>query len=109
METGIKILISQIKLEQKNKIREKTGQKTIERTKRGEVKILMGIKDDKTIDPFGAWTSESWKKCGKMILKSNNPNKKVALKKLANVIIEDGKIGLDNGLGILAHHHQRCF
>ena len=42
----------------------------------------MGIKDDKTIDPLGAWTSESWKNFGKMIHKLNNPNKKVALKKL---------------------------
>ncbi len=106
--TGYKKFVSQTKLERENKIREKTGQKQIERTKRGEVKILMGIKEDKTIVPLGAWTSASWKTVGKMIHKLNNPNKKVAPKKLANVLVADGEIGLHKGLGVLAHHRQRC-
>jgi hypothetical protein len=38
----------------------------------------MGIKEDKTIVPLGAWTSESWKTVDKMINKLNNPNKKIA-------------------------------
>ncbi len=106
--TGFKRFVSGAKLERTNKIREKTGQKPVERSNRGEVRIVMGIKDDNSIVPLGAWTSESWKVIGKSINKVNNPNKNIAPKKVANILVADGEIGLNNGLGVLAHHQQRC-
>lgn len=65
---------------------------------RGEVKILMGINKDKEIVPLGAWTSESWKTIGNAIHKVNNPDKRLAPVKLANILVADGEIAL--GLGI---------
>lgn len=106
--TGYKKFISQKKLNQKNKLLEKTGQKPIEVSKRGEVKILMGINDDNKIVPLGAWTSESWKTIGNLVYRANNQNKKIAAKKVANVLVADGEIGLNNGLKKLTHHQQRC-
>ena len=106
--TGYKKFISQVKLSRENKVREKTGKPVIEKTKRGEVKILMGIKENNEIIPLGAWTSESWKIIGNFINKANNPNKKIAPKKLANILVADGEIGLNLGLKKLTHHQQRC-
>ncbi len=106
--TGFKKFVSLSKLEKKNKLREKTGQKPIEQTKRGEVKVMIGINDKNEVIPLGAWCSESWKTVGSLIHKANNPNKKLAPKKLANMLIADGEIGLNNGLQKLAHHRQRC-
>ncbi len=68
----------------------------------------MGINNDNDIIPLGAWTSESWKVIGKFIHKANNPNKKIAPKKLSDVLVCDGEIGLGNGLQKLAYHKQRC-
>jgi hypothetical protein len=45
--------VSQAKFERVNKIEKKNCQKITERTKRGEVKILMDIKKDKTLVPLG--------------------------------------------------------
>lgn len=106
--TGYKKFISQNKLERENKIREKTGQAKVEKSKRGEVKILMGIKENNEVIPLGAWTSESWKVVGRLIDKANNPNKKIAHKKMADVLIADGEIGLNMGLKRLTNHQQRC-
>ena len=102
--TGFKKFVSLAKLEQKNRLREKTGQKPIEQTKRGEVKVMIGINDKNEVVPLGAWCSESWRTVGNLIHKANNPNKKLAPKKLANMLVADGEIGLNNG----AHHRQRC-
>ena len=106
--TGYKKFVSQKKLEQKNKLLEKTGRKPIEISKRGEVKIMMGINTDNKIVPLGAWTSEAWKTIGNLIYKANNPNKKLAPKKVANILVADGEIGLNRGLKKLTHHQQRC-
>jgi hypothetical protein len=106
--TGYKKFVSQAKLEKTNKLRQKLGKPEIEKTKRGEVKILMGIKDNNDIIPLGAWTSESWKVIGGLINKANNQNKKIAQKKVANILVADGEIGLNRGLDKLTHHQQRC-
>ena len=84
--TGFKRFVSKAKLERTNKIREKTGQKPVEKTNRGEVRIVMGIRDDNSIVPLGAWASESWKVIGKSIDKVNNPNKKIAPTKVRSRI-----------------------
>ena len=106
--TGYKKFIPQQKLAKHNKMLEKLGKKPIEISKRGEVKILMGIKDNNDIIPLGAWTSESWKVIGSFINKANNSNKKIAQKKVANILVADGEIGLNRGLDKLTHHQQRC-
>jgi hypothetical protein len=106
--TGYKKFVSQKELSKKNKLREKLGQKPIEISKRGEVRILMGINKNNKVIPLGAWTRENWKVIGNLIHKANNPNKKLAPKKVANIVVADGEIGLNRGLHKLAHHHQRC-
>lgn len=105
--TGYKKFVSQAKLERKNKILEKTGQKPIEVSKRGEVRILMGIDEQNEIRPLGAWTSESWSTIGNLVYRANNRNKKVAQKKVANILVADREVGLNNGLNKLVHHRQR--
>ncbi len=106
--TKFKKFVPQKKLYKHNKMLEKLGKAPVEISKRGEVKILMGIKTDNTLVPLGAWTSEAWKTIGKFIYKANNQNKKVAQKKLANILVADGEIGLNLGLKNLTHHQQRC-
>lgn len=106
--TKFKKFVPQKKLYKHNQMLEKLGKAPIEISKRGEVKILMGIKADNTLVPLGAWTSEAWKTIGKFIYKANNQNKKVAKKKLANILVADGEIGLNRGLQNLTHHQQRC-
>ncbi len=106
--TGYKKFVSQVKQDKKNRLREKTGQAVIEETNRGEVKLLIGINDKNEVVPLGAWCSESWKVIGNLVHKANNPNKKLAPTKLANMLVADGEIGLNNGLQKLAYHRQRC-
>jgi hypothetical protein len=43
-----------------------------------------------------------------MIHKANNQNKKIAPKKVANILVADGEIALNKGLKKLTHHEQRC-
>ena len=106
--TGYKKFVSQKQLSKKNKLNEKLGLKPIEMSKRGEVKILMGIDSNNNVVPLGAWTSESWKVIGNMIYNANNQNKKVAARKIANILVADGEIGLNRGLKKLTYHQQRC-
>jgi hypothetical protein len=106
--TKYKKFVSQNALDKKNKLREKLGKKPIEISKRGEVKILMGINHDNEVIPLGAWTSESWKIIGKMIYKANNQNKKLIPKKVANILVADGEIAINKGLKNITHHQQRC-
>ncbi|OFZ73351.1 MAG: hypothetical protein A2451_04410 [Bdellovibrionales bacterium RIFOXYC2_FULL_39_8] len=70
--TGYKKFVSIKKQEQKNKLLEKTGQQPIEESKRGEVRIMMGIDKENNIIPIRAWTVESWKVIGRFINKANN-------------------------------------
>lgn len=106
--TGYKKFVSQRKLERQNRLQEKLGTQPIEISKRGEVKVMMGITKRNQIIPLGAWTSESWKNIGNLIYKANNQNKKVLSKKVANILVADGEIGLNKGLKKLTHHQQRC-
>ncbi len=68
----------------------------------------MGINRDNKVVPLGAWTDLAWKTIGNMIHKANNPNRKIAPKKVANILVADGEIALNKGLQKLAHHQQRC-
>lgn len=106
--TGYKKFVSKNKVAHKNKLNEKLGLKPIEISKRGEVKIVMGINTDNEIVPLGAWTSHAWKVIGHMIYKANNQNKKLVPRKVANILVADGEVGLNLGLKKLTHHQQRC-
>lgn len=106
--TSYKKFVSQKNLTKKNKLNEKLGLKPVEISKRGEVKILMGINTENEVVPLGAWTSHAWKTIGSFIHKANNQNKKIAPKKVANILVADGEIGLNRGLKKLTHHQQRC-
>jgi hypothetical protein len=94
--------------ERKKTLCEGLGQAYKTPSNRGEVKILMGINEDKELVPLGAWTSESWKTIGNAIHRVNNPDKRLAPVKLANILVADGEIALGLGLKKLVHHKQRC-
>ena len=70
--------------ERKKNLCERFGQTYKAPSNRGEVKILMGINENKEIVPLGDWTSDSWKTIGNAIYKVNNPDKRLAPVKLAN-------------------------
>ena len=89
-------------------MREKLNLKPIEETKRGEIKVMLGINAKNEVVPLGAWTEQSWKEVGNLVYKANNQNKKIAPNKIANILVADGEIGLNKGLKNLTHHQQRC-
>lgn len=98
-----------VKSEGRKKIlSEKLGKNYDPPSNRGEVKILMGINENKELVALGAWTSESWKTIGNAIHKVNNPDKRLAPVKLANILVADGEIALGRGLKKLVYHKQRC-
>jgi hypothetical protein len=94
--------------ERKKNLCQRLGQTYKVPSNRGEVKVLMGINEDKELVPSGAWTSESWKTIGNAIHKVNNPDKRLAPVKLANILVADGEIALGLGLKKLVHNKQRC-
>lgn len=106
--TKFKKYINHTKEAKKKNLCEKLNQKYEEPTNRGEVKIIMGINDKNEVIPMGAWTSESWKTIGKAIYRANNPNRRLAPVKVANILVADGEIALGRGLKNLVFHKQRC-
>jgi hypothetical protein len=106
--TKFKKFIDHSKEAKKKLFCEKLGHKYEEPSNRGEVKIIMGINDKNEIIPMGAWTSESWKTIGKAIYRANNPNRRLAPVKVANILLADGEIALGIGLKNLVFHKQRC-
>ena len=106
--TKFKKFINHAKEAKKKLLCEKLGQEYKEPTNRGEVKIIVGINDKNEIVPMGAWTLESWKVIGNAIYRANNPDRRLAPVKVANILVADGEIGLGRGLKCLVHHRQRC-
>jgi hypothetical protein len=106
--TKYKKFINRSQEEKKKLLCEKLGQEYKEPSNRGEVKIIMGINDKNEVIPLGAWTSESWKVIGNAIYRANNPNRRLAPVKVANILVADGEIALGRGLKNLVHHKQRC-
>lgn len=88
--TKFKKFINHSREAQKKLLCEKLQQKYEEPTNRGEVKIIIGINDMNEIVPMGAWTSESWKTIGKAIYRANNPDRRLAPVKVANILVADG-------------------
>lgn len=77
-------------------------------TNRGEVKVVIGIKKNGTIVPYGAWTDKSWGRIGQKIKNANYKNKKLLFKPIANILVSDGEEPLIKGLSKLAANTQRC-
>lgn len=106
--TKFKKFVPVEKLERKNLIRKKLNLPTEKVSNRGEVKIMVGVTKSGEVKPLGAWAAESWKVIGNAIYRANNPDRRLAPKKVANMLVVDGEIGLGNGLMKLVHHKQRC-
>lgn len=106
--TKFKKFINRSQEEKKKLLCEKLDQEYKEPSNRGEVKIIVGINDKNEIIPMGAWTSESWKVIGNAIYRANNPDRRLAPVKVANILVADGEIALGRGLKNLVHHKQRC-
>lgn len=106
--TKFKKFVPMGRQKKKNLLRQKLNLPVQEVSARGEVKIIMGITQSGEVRPLGAWTAESWKENGNLIHRANNPERRLAPVKLANILVADGEIGLGNGLKKLVHHKQRC-
>ena len=74
-----------------------------ESSNRGELRVVLGVRNDGYVYPFGVWSGSTWKEIGKELRK-----KKLHDGPLANVLISDGEPGLSEGLADLIADHQRC-
>jgi hypothetical protein len=85
-----------------------TGYKPHSEDSKQELKIVMGIDSNQKLIPIGAWIRSSWAQIGREIKKANHPNKKLAFKPVANILLSDGDRNLIKGLKPLTLHQQRC-
>lgn len=69
---------------------------------RGELKVVMGIRNDGQTVPFGCWSDEKWKDIGREIKKRS-----IETGPLSKVLISDGEPGLSSGLADLSNDQQR--
>lgn len=106
--SGFKKFVDHRALDRKNRLAQKLEQPVVDKSSRGEIKIMVGVTSDGKVRPLGAWASESWKVLGNAIHRANNPNKNVVPTKLADILVADGEIALGKGLGKLVNHKQRC-
>ena len=74
-----------------------------DRNNRGEVRVVLGIRDDGHVIPFGACSGQSWEEIGKQIRSKTSHEGP-----LANVLVSDGEPGLSEGLSELVNAEQRC-
>ena len=74
-----------------------------EQNNRGEVRVVLGIRDDGQVIPFGAWSGKSWEEIGK-----EKRSKTLHEGPLAKVLVSDGEPGLSEGLSKLVNDEQRC-
>ena len=75
---------------------------------RGEVRIVVGIKKDGTLVPYGAWTDKTWGRIGQQIKNANHKNKKLKFEPIANLLVSDGEESLIKGLSKVTANTQRC-
>ncbi len=75
---------------------------------RGEVRIVVGVKKDGTVVPYGAWTDKTWGRIGQQIKNANHKNKRLKFKPVANLLVSDGEEKLISGLSKVAANTQRC-
>lgn len=74
-----------------------------EHDNRGDLRLLLGVKGNGEVVPFGCWSGTSWKDIGQQIRK-----KSVGASSVAKVLIRDGEKGLDEALAQLVEDQQRC-
>jgi hypothetical protein len=69
---------------------------------RGELRIVVGIRNDGRVIPFGAWTEESWEQIGQEIRKGA-----IQFEPTAKVLLSDGEGGIAEALADLANGEQQ--
>lgn len=72
------------------------------KSNRGELRVVVGIRDDGQVIPFGAWTEESWEQIGQEI-----KNGAMQFEPTAKVLLSDGEGGLAESLADLANGEQQ--
>jgi hypothetical protein len=68
----------------------------------------MEITDKNEVIPMGTWTSESWRTIRYAIYRANNPDRRSAPVKVANVLAADAEIAIGNGLNKLVFQRKPC-
>ena len=71
--------------------------------KQGDIKVMIGIRENGTVFPVGTWTGgESWKSIGKSLEEN-----KISFPE-GSILLCDGELGLAESLSKVAADHQRC-
>lgn len=70
---------------------------------RGEVRVVLGVRRDGGVVPFGAWSGSSWEAISQEIRQRSQK-----LEPLGQVLLSDGELGLAEALAGLAKGEQRC-
>jgi hypothetical protein len=67
----------------------------------GDLRVVLGVTNEGTVLPLGAWSGQSWSEIGAAI----GP---AGAEPIAEVLISDGEPGLAEGLAHLVRDQQRC-
>jgi len=70
---------------------------------RGELRLVLGVRNDGSVFPFGAWSGSSWDEIGKELRAKTLKNGPIV-----RLLISDGEPGLSEGLAGLINEQQRC-
>ena len=70
---------------------------------RGELRLVLGVHNDGSVFPFGAWSGSSWDEIGKELRA-----KTLKTGPIAKLLISDGEPGLSERLAGLINEQQRC-
>lgn len=72
-----------------------------------QIRVILGIdKYGKTI-PMGVFNEEKWNEIGRLIKRANH-HPKLKSKPIAELLVSDGELAIERGLGKLAKTQQRC-
>lgn len=78
-------------------------EKTAGKNNRGELRVVLGVRTDGTVVPYGSWSGESWEKIGEEIHAKTEESGPIA-----KGLVSDGELGLAEGLAHLVNEQQRC-
>ncbi|MCM0604859.1 MAG: hypothetical protein KA715_02085 [Xanthomonadaceae bacterium] len=72
-----------------------------------QIRVILGIdKHGKTI-PMGVFNEEKWNEIGRLVKRANH-HPKLKSKPIAELLVSDGELAIERGLGKLAKTQQRC-
>jgi hypothetical protein len=77
--------------------------KTAGKNNRGELRVVLGVRTDGKVVPYGCWSGESWEKIGEEIHAKTGGSGPIA-----KGLVSDGELGLAEGLAHLVNEQQRC-